>query len=675
MHFKDWSLKLKILLPTFFIVLLVLVASTWFMTAKATNLAIVQAKDLAQSVSKSYSLEVGETLDLAMTATRTLTSVFEKATNYDPIPDREFLDSALIQTLENNPELSGAWCTFPPGAFGDSEEKYMDKYKGAYRNWYHVDNGKIAATFSGAEGISGDWYDIPMKGDVETITKPYPWEADGKTFWLASTGVPVKKNGKNIGVVGIDLYLTDLQKMVESISVFETGYAFLLGNDGDFIAHRKNDMIGKNIGEFQAPEVRNELLSAIKHGQPYSLIKTSSTTGLDTYYSYQPIKIGQTPTPWSLAVAIPMDKVRAEANAIALVSVIISVVAIVILFVVLLIIANVITKPINQGIALAKSLADGDLTTDIDVNQKDEVGMLADALRGMSGKLKAVIGSVQSATDNVASGSEELSSSSQSLSQGAVQQAASVEEVASAMEQMATNIQGNAASAIETEKMASKAAKDAEESGAAVAQAMDAMTDIAEKISVIEEIARQTNLLALNAAIEAARAGEHGKGFAVVAAEVRKLAERSGAAAAEISELSTSTVDVAEKAGENLQRLVPDIQQTALQIQKIAEASNEQHSGVGEINAAIQQLDGVIQQNASASEEVASTSDSLSNEAVLLQQSVSFFKIGSNNAPPRPRTVSARQTPPTRIAQQPTRPSPGLALDMDDSDDGGFERF
>jgi methyl-accepting chemotaxis protein len=198
------------------------------------------------------------------------------------------------------------------------------------------------------------------------------------------------------------------------------------------------------------------------------------------------------------------------------------------------------------------------------------------------------------------------------------------------MEEMAANIKQNSDNAQQTEKIAIKSAEDAREGGKAVAETVGAMKEIAGKISIIEEIARQTNLLALNAAIEAARAGEHGKGFAVVASEVRKLAERSQTAAGEINKLSATSVQIAEKAGEMLARIVPDIQKTADLVQEINAASNEQSSGAGQINKAIQQLDQVIQRNASASEEMASTSAELLSQAEQLQSTIAFFRIDSS---------------------------------------------
>jgi methyl-accepting chemotaxis protein len=338
-----------------------------------------------------------------------------------------------------------------------------------------------------------------------------------------------------------------------------------------------------------------------------------------------------------------------------------------------------ITGPVVQGVGFAQKMAEGDMTQDLHVDQQDEIGVLAHALREMTGRLNEVMGEVTEGANNVASGSQQLSATSETLSQGASEQAASVEEVSSSMEQMASNIQQNADNAVQTEAMALKAAKDAEEGGQAVTQTVGAMKQIAEKISIIEEIARQTNLLALNAAIEAARAGEHGKGFAVVAAEVRKLAERSGYAASEISALSSESVAVAEKAGTMLSAIVPDIKKTAELVQEIAAASREQNAGADQINKAIQQLDQVIQQNASASEEMASTSEELSSQAEQLLATVGFFRLRNGHsrraapkALPAARPVALQGPPPKKAAG----PRKGVVLDLaSQAHDEDFEKF
>lgn len=307
---------------------------------------------------------------------------------------------------------------------------------------------------------------------------------------------------------------------------------------------------------------------------------------------------------------------------------------------------------LKEAAHVAASISEGDLT--VRAKALSEKDVLGQALVKMLENLRNTVSEVTAAAGHVATGSEEMSSTAQRLSQGASEQAAAAEESTSAMEEMASSIQQNADNAGQTNKIASKAAEDARVSGDAVVRTVTAMKQVAERIGTIEEIARKTDLLALNAAVEAARAGEHGKGFAVVASEVRKLAERSQTAAAEISRLTVDGVQAAEGAGQLLEKLVPDIQKTAELVREIAAASAEQSTGAAQVNKAFQQLDQVIQQNSATSEEMASTAEELSNQAEVLQSSIAFFKTGDTR---HARVSQARKAAPARPLTTALRPA------------------
>ncbi|MBF0261972.1 MAG: methyl-accepting chemotaxis protein [Magnetococcales bacterium] len=324
-------------------------------------------------------------------------------------------------------------------------------------------------------------------------------------------------------------------------------------------------------------------------------------------------------------------------------------------------IGRAITGPVRALQSMTETFGQGDLTVTTAIRQQDEVGLMADSLSQTVTRLREILVQVKMASTEVANGSQHLSDAAQELSQSSTEQAAAIEETSSAMEEMTQSIRRNHEHAQTTATISQQAAKDAVATGVAVKRAVDAMLEIAEKISIIEEISRQTNLLALNAAIEAARAGEHGKGFAVVAAEVRKLAERSQTAASEIGGLSASSVSIADQAGGMLERLVPDIQKTATLIQEISASSSEQTRSADQINSAIQSMDQAIQRNAGTSEEMAATSEELSAQADTLQSSVAFFQTGSESAPsPRVDTSRPRGAPaqPVRKALTHTAAAP-----------------
>lgn len=355
--------------------------------------------------------------------------------------------------------------------------------------------------------------------------------------------------------------------------------------------------------------------------------------------------------------------------------------------VVSMLMAIYILKGINNSLKTANDTIDklskGDLSIEIEEQGDYDFGRLINNLRNLSERLKDVLVTAQTASANIAITSHEMSSNSQQVSQGATEQAASVEQMAASMEEISSNIQQNTDNAQKTQKISSKAAVEIEEGSQNINITVDSMQTIAEKISIIGEIAFQTNILALNAAVEAARAGEHGKGFGVVAAEVGKLAERSKIAAADIDELSKSGVDIALKSKTMLTKFVPSIEETSKLVEEISNASIEQNAGVEQINDAIQMLNQVTQQNAASSEEMATVSEELSAQAEQLKKTISFFKLGDAVDIPSEQFSQQRPTKfiePSRQAYNSPSNSyktEGFNLDLSKGDkmDDDFETF
>ncbi len=306
-----------------------------------------------------------------------------------------------------------------------------------------------------------------------------------------------------------------------------------------------------------------------------------------------------------------------------------------VLALIFIIVNRAIAKPLKETAGVLSEVSEGRLkgiTHDRYAARKNEIGVLASSVNSMVARLSQIISDVSDVTQSLASASSQATGTAQELSQGAAEQASAVEEVSTSLEELTSSVKQNASTASETEKAALKAAEDADKSGRSVQETVQTMREIATKILIIEEIARQTNLLALNAAIEAARAGEHGKGFAVVASEVRRLAEKSQTAAAEINKMSSITSSVAETAGAMLSRLIPDIRRTAELVQEVAVASAEQANGIELINRAVGQLDQVVQSNSASAEQSSGYAEELNTQAEQLTETMGWFKLDGDGA-------------------------------------------
>jgi methyl-accepting chemotaxis protein len=506
-----------------------------------------------------------------------------------------------------------------------------------------------------------------------------------------------EEGGQILGVVALRLNTADLNAiMLERGGMGDTGEAYLVGPDKLMRSDSYLDPENRSVASsFKSPDKGKVDTETVR-----AAFEDITGAGIIDGYgnreilsSHSPVRFGE--TTWALVAEMETSEAFLEVAQIRNFMLLIALIGVILILAAAVKIARSITGPVHRMVEFIDRISQGDLQATISLKNEDEIGRMGGALSSMSAELTTVVHEVSAASENMNGASQAMSSSTIQLSQGATEQASVSEEVSSSMEEMTSNIRQNAENSQQTEKIAIKAADGARESGEAVAVTVSAMQEIAEKINIIEEISRQTNMLALNAAIEAARAGEHGKGFAVVAAEVRKLAERSQTAAAEISELCSSSVEVAERAGNLLSAILPDIQKTAELVQEITAASGEQNAGAEQINRSIGQLDQIAQQNASMAEEMSSTAEELSSQAEQLHTTISFFKLADSNnnekghgraAKHKQGLVSTRLVPlpalpNVEIDQNAEHPGTGVHLDMEDphntgdTEDAEFERY
>lgn len=630
-----FNLKQKLNIYILSAATLIYCAAIGYISYRQKNITYTKSVEIVKGSTREYRNKISDELNSMMETARTMRNIFADHPKYAPEHRDALFDQILYSNLEKNPEILSIGLYWEIRALDPTYKKKNGRIRNiCYRadNQMKMQKEVVDTTNNEIKGI----YYLARNLNQEMIWDPY---YDTVTKGLAGTlmtalFVPIQGiSGQFDGLVGIDISLAHMNKLISYIKPFEESVSYMIGGNRMVIAHSDQSFTGKDFFSTLAADSSFFMagLDQVKNKQSGSFTYLNTNNKEEYFVSFEPITIKGQPTNWIIGVEVPTSVILTEARNVLIRALFAGALGLILMYIIIYFIAGKISTPIVRGVDFARKISTGNLNARLEINQNDEIGDLAESLSVMAARLTTIMSEIIRSSETIARSSLDLQESSERMADGANNQAASSEEISTSMELMLTRIQQNSRNAVETEKIALKAAIGIQEGNESTRALIQSMNNIVQKISIVGEIAKQTNLLAINAAIEASRYGIQGKGFAVVAAEIKKLAERSQQAAKEINELSSKGLLQARETGDKLMNIIPDIEHTAELVQQIAASSVEQKISSEEINQGIQQLNLVTQQNAESSFELSINSKSISKQAENLKQLVSYFKIDGLN--------------------------------------------